>query len=172
MYANDNDNWLPFRENWSDLYRRPPESGEMADTDGWVYVNCGLLISGKYISKEVLHCAGSEEKGIDTWSGNREAILNTYWYLNPYRYNNGDILRLGNLPTNVLMTDYMYARYGYVDGFNHGSNGLNVLFVDSSVRWVIDHRIYGLLDGVKNNDDWATSYNAITDCWNYIEEAY
>ncbi len=92
-------------------------------------------------------------------------------YLHPYR-SSSNKNRMGSVPTNVLITDYMMGRYGSVAGFWHGSHdGANTLFTDGSARWVIDSRLYETLDAVKDNNSGGISWDAVVDCWEFLDEA-
>lgn len=174
---------------------------QATEDDGWVYTNTGLLVSGEYIPWDFIRCPASrsyvEELGYDwnsldlcTWGWGAQSLAGTNMYLHSYSshsqgiidaINAGDItadpdnykvLRAGQIPGTVLMTDYMLGRYGVVRGFWHGTDGANTLFVDGSGRWIEDPWFYEHLYAIKDNDDYTTSSGAVTDCLERMAEAF
>ncbi|MCD4823653.1 MAG: type II secretion system GspH family protein [Phycisphaerae bacterium] len=184
-YAAANKCCYPYRENWSHLYRRPPQSGETAEDDGYVYANMGLTVKGDYLPLQIIRCPESRDEvenihGYDwesmelcTWSWGAQSLPCTSLYLHPYRASLGYKNQLGSMPTNVLITDKMIGRYGRVSGFWHNSHdGANTLFTNGSARWVIDSRLYEHLDAIKDNTGYSVAWDAIVDCWDFLDEAY
>jgi type II secretory pathway pseudopilin PulG len=179
IYASQNDGGLPFRENWSYLYRRPPEAGETPEADGWVYVNCGLLVSGEYISEDALRCPASGEEGLNTWGWGAQNIKGPYWYLqvtSGYWQDNSvsppkpKKIPVHDLWTTVLMSDYFLGREGTVSGFYHGEEGINAMFTDGSARWLDDRDIYDYIYGTRDD---LSGWNNVTYCWwEYLDTTY
>ncbi|MCD4823686.1 MAG: type II secretion system GspH family protein [Phycisphaerae bacterium] len=181
-YASDNKRCYPYRENWSHLYRRPPQSGETAEDDGWVYANMGLPVKGNYLLRQIIRCPesrgyvessgyGWENAELCTWGWGAQSLPGSSLFLHPYKASSGYRNHLGSMPTNILMTDHMLGRYGKVYGFWHSSHdGANTLFTNGSARWVIDSRLYEHLDATKDGSGtiaWAT----LNDCWDFLDEA-
>ena len=178
-YTNDNDEWFPYRENWSKLYRIPDTSD-----DNWEYVNSGLLVDGSYISEGLLRCPAYEGIEYSLWGDGSQQLGGGFLYLDPYRSSVSE-LRVTNMPNlylrepanhqladvsypygpaNVLMSDYMIGYGGFVGGFYHGEEGLNAVLMDGSAHWMVDERIYQLVDDAKDSG-WTARADAATQCW-------
>jgi prepilin-type N-terminal cleavage/methylation domain-containing protein/prepilin-type processing-associated H-X9-DG protein len=172
IYADDNDGTLPMRRNcWSHVY------SQVATTR--YYCNLGLLVEGRYIPKSVIFCPALPNPwNIKEASDQQEWANYAYYYLQApasYYYDTGNVskrITLRNLWTTVLLTDYVLGRFGRVTGFYHGKEGMNAAFVDGSVQWVADRRLYSRILADMEDGDGDYGLNGTFDCWTYLEEAY
>ena len=179
MYANENSNYLCTRYGWwSNQCGYCPASGDPSDPDDYLGVNCGLLIEGKYLEVEILFCpsyptsGGSQgsSSGIGYYEAGGSSWLNgSYWYLQNFitTYD----ARFDSLPTTCLMSDYMRGVNGDLQGFWHGEDGLNAVFVDGSANWVADPELF---NHTEQNKDLGSSEcrEIIADCWEYLEAGH
>ena len=157
FYVSDYDEWLPGRaEWWSTLTYYYGWTNE-----GWLR-GCDYLADHKVFYCPAAHVPPDAQTGEQCYDTN-------YWFLQdsyaPTRVPSGRGIvwtssaddtwwyNRDSVSDYPVVTDYCFGRHGYVGGFYHGPDGLNVLYGGMHAEWLSNASFYEIILADVNNGD-------------------